>query len=225
MMSETATMSSGRDLAWKLAAVACVIAFLAIVASGYGVRTRLHKTTEAGWPPRLNEPYPELNLIDSSGQAFSIRSLRGRPVLVELVGTSSASSQAFAGGHQRGGLAGVTPQAGIESLGGYMEKLAGGLKLEDERVTHLKILLFDAALEAPRPALIDEWSSHFGLRGRANVHVTAGREGLVGRASYDRVPGFHLLDKDLVLRYDAAGYKPPHSLFKQLLPALPKFVE
>ncbi len=50
----------------------------------------------------------------------------------------------------------------------------------------------------------------------------AGRATLLCR--YNLIPGFQLIDRDFVLRYDASGHHPRDSLWDDLLPAIPRLL-
>jgi hypothetical protein len=38
------------------------------------------------------------------------------------------------------------------------------------------------------------------------------------------IPGFQLIDRDFVLRYDASGHRPRHDLWRELMPAIPRLI-
>ena len=52
----------------------------------------------------------------------------------------------------------------------------------------------------------------------------AGGPALHNQASYAMVPGFQLVDRTFVLRWDATGHNPRHSLYRELLPAIPEIL-
>ena len=57
-----------------------------------------------------------------------------------------------------------------------------------------------------------------------NTVVLVGEDYLIGPASYRMIPGFQLIDRDFVLRYDATGHRPRHDIWRELMPALPSLL-
>ena len=54
--------------------------------------------------------------------------------------------------------------------------------------------------------------------------VLVGEDYLIGPASYRMIPGFQLIDRDFVLRYDGAGHQPRHDMWRELMPAIPSLL-
>ena len=106
------------------------------------------------WPPRLGEPYPDLTLIDQTGQPVRLSSFKGSVILIEPVGMTCSGCQAFSGAHL----------------------------------------------------------------------VLAGTKELLGDASYNMIPGFHLVDRNFIFQSDSAGHTPRHNLVTHLLPMVPKLL-
>lgn len=46
----------------------------------------------------------------------------------------------------------------------------------------------------------------------------------MGKPNFAMIPGFHLVDRDFILRRDATGHRPRHSLFGDLLPMVAELV-
>lgn len=90
------------------------------------------------------------------------------------------------------------------------------------KVVHLLLFGFDMAA----PSLEDarDWASHFGLRESDGHVVLIGSPTTFGDRTRSMVPGFQLVDRDFVLRHDAAGHNPPDDLWRDLLPALPSLL-
>ena len=107
-----------------------------------------------------------------------------------------------------------------------MAQYGGGVRLDDPRVVLVQLLLYDMpARAAPTLEAARRWAEHFEMRGDPQRIVLVGNASLVGPASYAMVPGFQLVDKDFVLRYDSTGHAPRHNLFTELLPALGRIVD
>ena len=51
--------------------------------------------------------------------------------------------------------------------------------------------------------------------------MLVGEDYLIGPASHAMIPGFQLIDRDFVLRFDASGHRPRHDLWRDLMPAIP----
>jgi hypothetical protein len=177
------------------------------------------------WPPRVGEPFPELVLVSATGEQVALSRFKGKVVLIETVGMNCPACNAFAGAHQKGGYAGTRPQEGLPSIEKLLQRFAGGLELDHEDLVLVHLLLFDPNYAAPDADDAREWASHFAMHERRDVHVLAGGEALLNRASYDMIPGFFLVDRDFVLRADSTGHKPRHDLYRELLPMVPELVE
>ena len=68
------------------------------------------------WPPKLNEPYPDLHLVDQTGSPTRLSDYKGKVILVEPIGIPCPACQAFCGGNMVGGFQGVQPQPGLPSI-------------------------------------------------------------------------------------------------------------
>jgi hypothetical protein len=78
------------------------------------------------WPPRVGEAYPNLKLLNTSGERVEPSSFRGRVILVEPIGMDCPACNAFAGGSRSGGFQGVRPQAGLPAVDEILRDYAGG---------------------------------------------------------------------------------------------------
>lgn len=77
-------------------------------------------------------------------------------------------------------------------------------------------------MQGPTAEDARRWERHFKVSSHKNWMVLAGGPGLINQASYDLIPGYQLVGKDFVLRYDAAGHRPKIGAteFWEALPAL-----
>ena len=96
----------------------------------------------------------------------------------------------------------------------------GGILLDDENLVVVQILLYGFDLKAPSPRDAAEWAEHFGLQDHDNFVVLCGDPRLISPETYGMIPGLQLIDKDFVLRYDAAGRKAPDDMWTDLWPAV-----
>ncbi len=175
------------------------------------------------WPPRLSKRYPDLVLQSSTGDYVQLSSLRGQVLLIEPIGMSCPACQAFAGAHRYGSFQGFTPQQNLRSIDEYFQEYTD-VSLDDERIVHVHLLLYGPKLGVPTLDEARAWAKHFRTEESANRIVLLGTKELQTRASYDMVPGFQLVDKAFMLRYDSTGHRPRHNLYTELLPAVAMLV-
>ena len=193
-------------------------------ASARTTTVRLSDVAPDPWPPKLNERYPDLHLVDQNGQPFALSSLEGSVILLEAIGMTCPACQAFAGANRVGSFGPIHPAGELSSIDELVTKYAGGVTFPSKEVVLVQVLLFDMELGAPTADDARAWAEHFNRsRDRFQV-VLAGGPGLHNHASYDMVPGFQLIDRHFVLRSDATGHRPHHSLYADLLPLVPKLV-
>lgn len=177
------------------------------------------------WPPRIGEPYPDLRLVDQTGGTTSLSSFKGRVLLVEMVGMTCPACQGFSGAKRLGTFGGVESDGGLPAIDDLVPQYAPGVKLESDDLVFVQILLFDMQMGAPTAEDARAWAAHFHRDAAKRQYVLAGGEGLHNQASFAMVPGFQLVDRRFVLRWDATGHTPRHDLYRELLPALPKILE
>jgi len=79
-------------------------------------------------------------------------------------------------------------------------------------------------MKAPTSKDAKEWADHFHMKRSQNHIVLAGTKEFIGKASYNLIPGFQLIDKNFVLRADSTGHNPRHDLWRYLLPMMPKLI-
>lgn len=176
----------------------------------------------AVWPPQLGQPYPDVTLINQHGEVTSLSQFRGRVVIVEPIGMTCPACNAYSGaathGVFGGGKAGNMPSF-EEFFKGEVKDIA----YDDPRIVHVSLLLYNMAMQGPTPDDAKAWAEHFKLTDRPEHYVLAGGQAMVNKASYDLIPGFQLVDKQGVLRYDGAGHAPRHDL-RTLVHAVPQLV-
>ena len=181
--------------------------------------------TKAVWPPKLNQLYPDLELVDHTGRLVRMSDLKGKVIIVEYVGMTCPACQAFSGAHEMGGYGDVVPQKGLGAMKKYFPRYTGGLSLEDDAIVVVQMLLYSMSMEAPTPLEVRNWARHFGLDRMGNHVVLAGTDGLLGPASYNLIPGFQLIDKQFILRSDSTGHHPQQNLWTELLPMVNQLVQ
>ena len=168
------------------------------------------------WPPELGQRYPELELVDQTGSVTRLADYEGKVILVELVGMSCPACVSLSGGREKGNFERVAPQPDLDSLDKYLRKY-GRIRLDDPRLVFVQIVLFNQDLRAPSPEDVAQWARHFGLDREKNRIVLAGSLPLASSLSRELIPGFHLIDKQFVLRGACHGGD-TSSLYTELLP-------
>ncbi|WP_143544141.1 TlpA family protein disulfide reductase [Rhodopirellula sp. MGV] len=170
------------------------------------------------WPPVKGQPFPELQLADQNGDLIRWAEFKGKVILVEYVASSCEGCQAFSGGARVGAYAGGSVQRELESIETYSERYAGVQLGKD--VVFVQVLLYGAGNRAPTAEEVSEWASHFHFDRRRNQIVLRGTAAMLNRATYEKIPGFHLVDRQFVLRSDSCGHHPVDDLYQELLPLM-----
>lgn len=172
------------------------------------------------WPPVIDQPYPDLELIDQNGRPFHLSDFKGKVIIVEPVGMNCAACQAFSGAHEVGPFQNNPVQSGIPSFK-ELARTYAGLKIPHRDIIFIQLLLYDMQLMAPLPVHAQVWAEHFGFHTNANEIVAVSPHDLRSFTSYNLIPGFQLIDKNFVLRSDSTGHNPHDDLYRMLLPMIP----
>ncbi len=175
------------------------------------------------WPPLVGSEYPDLELVDQTGQTTRLSEFRGKVLLVELIGIPCGACQAFAGAHEVGVFRGGKLQPDLGSIEMYALRF-GKFDLNDEGVVYVQLLLFNQSIQAPSAEEARAWAEHFGMDRSRNQIVLVGTDELATRQSFNMVPGFHLIDREFVFRSDSSGHQPVDNLYDDLLPAMGRLV-
>tara|TARA_R110002049_G_scaffold2750_4_gene21982 strand:- start:159880 stop:160707 length:828 start_codon:yes stop_codon:yes gene_type:complete len=174
------------------------------------------------WPPSVGAFYPDLVLKDQNGERFQLSDLAGKVILLELAAIPCKGCQAYAGGNERGGFGGVAVQKGLGSIHQYAKQYARVDLETDPNVVFVQLLLYGKSMRNPTANEVSGWARHFGMNRSKNQIVLQGDRSMVTRESSNLIPGFHLIDRNFVLRFDASGHHPHDDLYRDLLPALGK---
>jgi hypothetical protein len=158
-----------------------------------------------------------LQLIDQTGHQTSLSEFRGKVVLLEPVGVPCPACIAFAGGQERGAYLSVSPQQDLQSVHQYARRY-GQVNLDREDIVLVQVLFYSQSMRAPTPAEVRDWAEHFGMNRTQNRIVLGAEPYLLGHETRAMIPGFQLIDKVGVLRYDSTGHSPQHNLYTELLP-------
>lgn len=75
-----------------------------------------------------------------------------------------------------------------------------------------------------RPAVfnirVTGWAKHFQMERQDHKIVLRGDPSMLGQETHEMIPGFHLIDRDFILRSDSCGHHPTDNLYTDLLPLL-----
>ena len=178
------------------------------------------KNTLSNWPPKLGENFPDVPLIDHNGHPFSLRSLFGKPTLIEFVAMTCAACEAWSGAHKYGAFENLAAQGGLDSIEKYYHQYTGGLELFDGKINFVQLIIYNSSLNIPSADDLIRWRTHFHFNEQQNVYIVTGGEALANQESFNRIPGFLLLDREGKIRFDALGHTPIHNLYTELLPAV-----
>ncbi len=191
---------------------------------GYGPGGTIVLASGAVWPPKVGEPFPDIVFTNYDGRKIRMSDFAGKVVLAEPIGMTCPACNGFSGGQTRGGVGDIVPQQGLYSIEQYLPAFGGGVTLDNRNVVLVQIMLYDLYEDAPDMEDVRVWAEHFGFDRNPNVYVVFSEHDLRGLASYLMIPGFHLVDRQSVVRYDATGHWPEHDLYTELLPAVPQLL-
>lgn len=207
----------------KTGALAKMPGFEQLVPVAAGLRDEAN--VAFAWPPREGEAYPSLELLDFRGQRVRLADYRGKVLIVEAVAMDCKACQAFAGGHDKGAFGSGQPQKNLRSFQSYFEHFLPGVSFRDEDLVYVQILFYDMK-SRKSPSIEDarQWAEHFGLDQSPNALVLIGGPKFPSKETREMIPGFHLVDRNFVLRCDAG--KPPRAdLLQTLLPMIPVLLD
>ena len=169
------------------------------------------------WPPIDGQVFPEVELFDHRGQPFNLNSLCGKPTVLEFISMSCAGCQAFAGGNQFGPYGHLAVQPNLKSFDKYFQQYAG-FDLHSGDVNYVVVVVYNDKLAPPTARDLSHWRKHFELK-HQNTYIVSGQK-LASETTFRMIPGFMLLDKNRVVRFDSTGHQPKHNLYSELLPAI-----
>lgn len=179
------------------------------------------------WPPRMNETYPDMELVDQEGIAFSLSDLRGRVILLEFVDMNSPWSQSSAGAEVKGvyGAPPFSPDPYVSPPELFVPKYSeGAVTLPEKDLVVVSILVKNMKGDAAGLDDAKAWAQHFGLT-KDNMRIVAfSPKDLRSRETDTMMTGYQLIDKKFNLRVDAAGANPKHNLNMTLVPLISKLL-
>ncbi|MCA8923683.1 MAG: hypothetical protein KDD82_17870 [Planctomycetes bacterium] len=170
-----------------------------------------------GWPPQQDQPLSVAGFRDEFGRPVSSRALSEKVVLIEIAGMHHPYSQAYAGGQQKGGFGGVTPQPDVASVQEQIARHAGVPANHPDLVVVQLLLAGPDGQTPPTLEQAGEWAAHFGHTRAGNVQLWVGTDKHL-ELSKDMFGIFLLVSPDGVVRFRSRNYK-------QLFPYIKKFID
>ena len=178
------------------------------------------------WPPKMNKPYPEIELIDQDGKEFKLSSLKGKVIVLSFIDMSSPVSQAQSGSVLSGAY-GFTQEIDktYDTFDDALRKADGvDFTLPHEDVVEISVIVYT---QDGGQASVDDaksWADHFDLSPEHGEIVAVPKKDIRGEESDKIINGFQLIDKNNILRVDSSGPNPKHNLRMTLAPLLPKLL-
>jgi len=169
--------------------------------------------------PVVGQVYPDLEYIDQNGNPLRISDFKGQVVIVELVGMPCKACHAWSGAHYKGKFHGIAPQPGLDSFKNYFTNYTR-LRWGNPGITFVQILFYDLDMGHPTPEDAKNCADHFGFKAAYREYVVVPKDDLRNNRLYQQIPGFQLLDKNLILRSDATDPNGAR-LYSELLPSIP----
>jgi len=179
------------------------------------------------WPPKMNQPYPDMELLDRNGRVFRLSDLKGYVIVMSYIDMSSPISQAQAGAVVTGAY-GFTKEVDkyAESFSQVVRKNAvDGFILPNDGVLEINVLVYAQDGSQATLSDADEWAEHFGLDLDHGIIVAVPTKDLRSKTAQSVITGYQLVDQHMMLRVDSAGLTPKHNLKMTLVPLLSKLAQ
>ncbi|MBI1301514.1 MAG: hypothetical protein GC137_07635 [Alphaproteobacteria bacterium] len=180
------------------------------------------------WPPAMNMIYPDLKLVDYTGQAFDLSSYAGRVIIMEYIDMNDPISQAQSGAGVVGALPGTyveQDETNSETFEEVFRKTAlADITLPNANLLHIKVIVYGSNGAQASVDDAEKWAKHFDLKKSDNFIVAVPEKDFRGKETLQILAGYQLLDKNLVLRADSAGVTPKHNLRLTLIPLAEKLI-
>lgn len=170
--------------------------------------------------------YPDLVLKDQTGQMTALSEFRGKVILLEVVGLTCRACHAFSGGNEPGTarFRQIEPQKGLASIERYARSYAN-LSLDHPGIVFVQLVLYGMDGRGP-PSEEDAraWAKHFQMDRSRNRVVLIGDARFISPEARRLIPGFHLIDRNGILRAMSSNDPAHDSLHGSLLPKLASLV-
>ncbi|KPK16066.1 MAG: hypothetical protein AMJ62_07240 [Myxococcales bacterium SG8_38] len=179
-----------------------------------------------GWPPAVGQLYPNIVLKDQTGQVTALGDFLGKVVLIEVVGLTCRACHAFSGGNEPGKprFRGIAPQPNLSSIERYVNGYAK-LSLDHPDIVFVQLVLYGMDGQSPpREEDVRAWAQHFGFDRAKNQVVLVGDQRFISPETRRLIPGFHLIDRNGILRAMSSNDPRHDPLHSSLLPKLGELV-
>ena len=178
------------------------------------------------WPPKMNQSYPDLELLDKEGRVFKLSDLKGYVIVTSYVDMSSPVSQAQAGSALTGAY-GTTSEIDRYTKPFSVtvrDNAENNFSLPNDSILEVYILIYNQDGSQATLGDADKWAEHFDLDLSRGVIVAVPKEDLRSDDTQKILTGYQLIDQYMMLRVDSAGKTPKHNLRMTLIPLLSKLV-
>lgn len=176
------------------------------------------------WPPRLNQFYPDMELLNQDGRKTRLSDFRGQVIIIEPIATNCPVSQAYTGANKPGmnPYNICFPPQEVRSFDEQMRDLTG-YGLHTYGVVFVQLIVSNGTAKPPTVEDAKAWAKHFGLETKDKKYVLVASDDMVKKywkSTKLMVPGFQLIDRAFVLRSDASGPLPKNDLYNHFFPLL-----
>ncbi|MGH1403321.1 MAG: hypothetical protein ACRBDL_03690 [Alphaproteobacteria bacterium] len=187
----------------------------------------VNKNLPGLWPPKMNQKYPDIDLVNQAGEEFKLSDLKGRVLIVEYIDMSSPVSQAQSGGAILGAYGATTYVDKVTTPVSQVLKQSteGELSLPHPHILEVKVIIYgEDGGQASRDDA-GNWASHFNLNLKDGVIVSVPVKDMRDQLTKELITGYQLVDKNLMMRADSTGVEPTHHLKLTFAPLVPRLVK
>jgi len=178
------------------------------------------------WPPKMNEEYPDFEIIDQDGTQVKMSSLKGRTILIEYIDMMNPVSLSYNGAKEYG-LYGKAPSYDEYVMGlndTIKEETQGSFSLPNDKLVVVKLIIYNQDGTQPSAVDAENWANYYRFNKSDNYIVAVPVKDFRDEATDKIIPGFQLVDADFNLRVDSAGTAPKHNFKMSLVPHIPKLI-
>jgi hypothetical protein len=177
------------------------------------------------WPPTLDKPYPDLALVNQNGEYFNLSNLKGAVLVILPIDFNNMQSVALENIRKYGSYSGIPSDQNTLALVDKMKNITPKLKLPQTDLIFVHLIFHNQ--QGNKASINDAiaWAKHFKLKTKENHVVAVPTIEIPDYASDGIISGAHLVDRGFILRADATGVAPKHSLDKILIPMIPVALE
>lgn len=179
----------------------------------------------AGWPPILDEIYPDLDLINQAGKPFKLSDFKGKIVIIVPISMTHPISQSLAGAMEYGSFKSNAFDAAQRSIETLLSKHIPLRMATHPDLVVIYVLFRNHALRQATKEETALWARHFKLDLNKNRIAATPAQPVPDHMSDHIIPGVHLIDHEGKFRADSSGLNPKHDLERLLIPMIPVMMD